>query len=171
MNTPEEGQRIERKTDFGLTRAQLESIGVSPDKTVLDLGCAAGTTTRIMSELVGPTGHVVGVDMSAARVEQAIRLSAKCGNASYRVGTASALPCADGEFDITWARFLFEYLPQPVMALEEMIRVTRRGGLVCVADLDGNCIWNFPDDPELVTDIQHTLHALGTRFDPGIGKD
>lgn len=169
MDNPAEGGRIERKTDRHLTLEQLRWAGVGPGMTVLDLGCAAGTTCRIMAEIVGTSGRVVGVDISAARLAEARRHPDHAAAIEYRCGRADALPADDAEVDVAWSRFLFEYLPRPAEALREMIRATRVGGVVAVSDLDGNCIWHYPPDPLLQTDLESALRTLGDDFNPRVG--
>jgi ubiquinone/menaquinone biosynthesis C-methylase UbiE len=169
MDTAREGERIERKTDRALTIEQLEWVGIRPGSSVLDLGCAAGTTCRILAALVGAQGRVVGVDLSAERLREAAMHVDHRPNIEYLVGNAHALPCADGGIDFAWSRFLFEYLQHQRAALMEMRRVTRRGGTVCVSDLDGNCIWNHPCCPRLRREIDKALRTLGAGFDPHAG--
>src|SRR4051812_32849959 len=135
MDSPTEGQRIERKTDSRLTVDQLQWAGVTAGQAVLDLGCAAGTTSRLLAEMVGPSGHVVGIDGSPRRIAEAEQHPEHCGTIEYRTGMAEELPAADEEFDLSWARFLLEYLQHPDVVLQEMVRVTKPGGTVAVADL------------------------------------
>lgn len=52
-------------------RELLLRAGIKRGMSVVDLGCGVGMTTQLLAELVGPTGEVVGVDYSAAQVEQA----------------------------------------------------------------------------------------------------
>jgi len=170
MDTAFEGVRIERKTDRPMTIAQLQWAGVTDGQRVLDVGCASGTTTQLIADLVGPSGHVVGLDISGRRLEEAIRHQQHSANIAYREGDAMAIPATDGEFDVTWSRFLFEYLPQPAKALREMIRATAPGGIVCVSDLDGNCIWHHPLDDHLRCEIDDALRTLGSGFCPNIGR-
>jgi ubiquinone/menaquinone biosynthesis C-methylase UbiE len=171
MDSPSEGQRIERKTDRVLTERQLEWVGVCAAQKVLDLGCAAGTTCRILAERVGPSGSVVGIDGSAARLAEAQRHPDHRAWIQYRPGQAEALPAADGEFDVAWARFLFEYLREPGIALQEMVRVTKPGGTVAVADLDGNCTWHHPYPAHLAAAIEQALSDLASNgFDPSVGR-
>ena len=169
MDTSEEGRRVERKTDRALTLEQLRWAGIREGSRVLDLGCAAGTTCRMMAGLVGDTGRVVGVDASAGRVAEGQAHADHRSTTEYRQGDAARIPAADGEFDVSWSRFLFEYLPRPEAALAEMIRVTKPGGTVCVSDLDGNCIWHHPCDPHLRAEIDDALRTLGDGFNPRIG--
>jgi 2-polyprenyl-3-methyl-5-hydroxy-6-metoxy-1,4-benzoquinol methylase len=65
MESPIEGDRIERKTDLSLTRDQLARLPILADSKILDVGCAAGTTTRLVASLLSDHGLVVGVDASA----------------------------------------------------------------------------------------------------------
>ena len=55
------------------TRQLLELAGLRPGMRVADLGCGVGTVTQLLAEMVGPDGHVVGVDLSADQLEQARR--------------------------------------------------------------------------------------------------
>lgn len=171
MESPSEGRRIEQKTNRGLTLEQLQWAGVRSGQKVLDLGCAAGTTCRLLAERVGAGGRVVGIDTSAARLAEARRHPDHRPWIEYREGVATALPARDGEFDLSWSRFLFEYLPDPLPALREMVRVTRPGGTVAVADLDGNCIWHDPYPQAVAADIERALSDLaGVGFDPHVGR-
>lgn len=169
MDTSEEGQRVERKTDRALTLEQLRWAGIRDGSRVLDLGCAAGTTCRMMAGLVGDTGRVVGIDASASRLAEGQGHAEHRPTIEYRQGDAARLPAAEAEFDVSWSRFLFEYLPRPESALAEMIRVTKPGGTVCVSDIDGNCIWHHPCDPSLRAEIDDALRTLGDGFNPRIG--
>jgi ubiquinone/menaquinone biosynthesis C-methylase UbiE len=169
MDTKDEGGRIERKTDRALTLEQLRWAGVGRGMSVLDLGCAAGTTCRLLADLVGTEGRVVGVDRSVARLDEAARHPDHHQEIQYRVGDATSLPCSDGEFDVSWSRFLFEYLPCPAAALIELRRVTKVGGVVCVSDIDGNCIWNHPCCPWLRSEVAAALDTLADGFDPHAG--
>jgi len=170
MDTAFEGVRIERKTDRAMTIAQLQWAGVSGSQRVLDLGCASGTTTRLIADVVGPSGNVVGVDVSGRRLEEAVGHVHHVTNITYREGDATSIPAVDGAFDVAWSRFLFEYLPQPAKVLDEMIRVTVPGGLVCVSDLDGNCTWHHPMDDRLRCEIDDALRVLRDDFCPNVGR-
>jgi SAM-dependent methyltransferase len=169
MDTSDEGRRVERKTDRALTLGQLRWAGVREGARVLDLGCAAGTTCRMMADLVGDGGRVVGVDASAGRLIEGGGHAEHRSSIEYRQGDAAQIPAADGEFDVSWSRFLFEYLPHPTDALHEMIRVTKPGGTVCVSDIDGNCIWHHPCDPHLRAEIDEALRTLGDGFNARVG--
>ncbi|MEQ8848698.1 methyltransferase domain-containing protein [Botrimarina sp.] len=170
MDNPREGARVNQKTDHALTREQLRWAGLSAGQTVLDLGCAAGETCRIMAECVGKSGRVIGVDASEPRIRQAGQDSQLDHPIAYRVGEAKDLPVETDSVDLAWSRFLFEYLPYPPSALEEMIRVTRPGGTVCVSDLDGNCVWHDPVEPRLKEEIDEAVAAFGRGFDPYVGR-
>src|SRR5690348_1055305 len=119
MESASEGQRIEAKTDLVLTEAQVKWAGVTSGQNVLDLGCAAGTTSRIIADLVGSSGTVVGVDGSQSRIDEARAHPGHRSWIDYRVGRAEAIPAAEGEFDVSWSRFLFEYLQTPEVTLRE----------------------------------------------------
>lgn len=170
MDTPREGDRIELKTDRRLTLEQLCWAGIKPGDRVLDMGCAAGTTSRMIGELVGPGGRVVGIDASRERIDQGMAHPEQIQSIEYRQGDACLLPAADAEFDVSWSRFLFEYLNRPREALAELIRVTRPGGTVCVSDLDGNCIWHHPCSGALRSGLTEALRTLGDSFNPHAGK-
>lgn len=170
MDNAHEGQRIELKTDRGLTLEQLRWSGVKPGDRVLDLGCAAGTTCRMMAELVAPTGSVVGIDASRDRLDEGCEHPEHCPMIEYRHGDAGQIPADDGAFDVSWSRFLFEYLDRTADALTEMVRVTRPGGTVCVSDLDGNCISHHPCSGVLRSGLTEALKTLGNSFNPNAGK-
>lgn len=169
MDNAGEGERIEQKTDVERTVDQLTRSGLRAGMRVLDLGCAAGTTSRIMADIVGPSGQVIGIDASDSRIADA-RSRTDAPNVMYDIGLADKLPIGDDVIDFAWSRFLFEYLPDPRSAFHEMIRVTKPGGTVVVSDLDGNCIWHAGMNPELESEIEAALAAFGTRFDPRFGQ-
>lgn len=171
MESEREGRRVEAKTDDVLTVEQLKWAGVAPGARVLDLGCAAGTTTRIIAELVGPSGTVVGVDASLSRISEARAVYSTPAWVEYLAGDAEQIPVQDQEFDIVWARFLFEYLPDPTAVLSEMIRVTRGGGTVVISDVDGNGLWHHPYPPSLADDMNDVVETLSRwGFDPFVGR-
>lgn len=169
MDSSEEGRRIERKTDRALTLDQLRWAGVGDGMRVLDLGCASGTTCRMMAELVGSTGRIIGVDASKERLAEGQGHAGHRSTIEYRQGDAAAIPAERGEFDIAWSRFLFEYLPRPEAALAQMIRVVKPRGTVVVSDIDGNCIWHYPYEPTLRAEIEDALCTLGHGFNPRAG--
>jgi len=170
MESPHEGERVERKTDRALTLDQLKFAGLVNGATVVDVGCAAGTTTRILAEAVGPSGRVVGVDNSLSRLVEASAQTVG-QNVSYRRGLVEHLPCRTAEFDFAWSRFLLEYVADQRRALDEMIRVVRPGGVVCLADLDGNGIWTEPLEADLEAERTEAVATLmRTGFDPHVGR-
>jgi len=169
MDTSEEGRRVERKTDRALTLEQLRWAGVRDGSHVLDVGCAAGTTCRMMAGIVGDRGKVVGMDASGSRLTEGLGHGDHRPTIEYRQGDAGNIPATDAEFDVCWSRFLFEYLPRPEAALAEMIRVAKPNGIVCVSDIDGNCIWHHPSESGLCVEIDQAIRTLGDNFHPRIG--
>jgi ubiquinone/menaquinone biosynthesis C-methylase UbiE len=112
-------------------------LGLRPGDHVLDVGCGAGDDARALARIVGPGGQVVGVDASVAMVEEARRRSDGHGlPLEFHVGDAHGLAFAEGEFDGVRADRVFQHLDDPERALAELIRVTRRGGRIVVADSD-----------------------------------
>jgi SAM-dependent methyltransferase len=144
------------------TRRLLAAAGIRRGMRVADLGCGVGMVTAMMGELVGPRGHVVGIDASAAQLAQA-RQRLRSGGTNVRFVQASAtdtgLPPAS--FDLVYCRFLLIHLPEPQRALGEMHALLRPGGtLVCE---DGDLTSAGSEPPSALDAFADLWGRLGPR--------
>ena len=119
------------------TRRLLLDAGLRRGMLAADLGCGVGMVTGLLSKLVGPEGHVVGIDASAAQLAQA-RERMPAGATNFRFVEASAtdtgLPPAS--FDLVYCRFLLLHLPEPERALCEMGALLKPNGILVCEDGD-----------------------------------
>ncbi|HUE86465.1 MAG TPA: methyltransferase domain-containing protein [Vicinamibacterales bacterium] len=116
----------------GLTQhseAIFPTLPVHPGERVLDVGCGFGDTAIKLAELVGPTGHVVGVDCCDAFLAYAREDVAARGltNVSFVRGDAEIELPTEG-FDFVFARFGTMFFANPVAGLRNMRKALRPGG-------------------------------------------
>jgi SAM-dependent methyltransferase len=104
---------------------------------IVDVGSGAGFDSFIAARQVGPSGQVVGVDMTAEMVDKAranaVALGA--GNVSFREGLAEALPVGDEWADAVIANGVFNLCADKRAVLTEILRVLRPGGVLQFADI------------------------------------
>jgi SAM-dependent methyltransferase len=104
---------------------------------VADLGCGVGTVTALLASLVGREGHVVGIDVSAAQLDQAReRTKAGPANTSFVQATAIDTGLPPGSFDLVYCRFLLIHLTEPERALREMRTLLKPNGILVCEDGD-----------------------------------
>ena len=115
----------------------VRHAGLRPGEAVLDIGCGAGIDALLAARLVGPTGRVIGLDMTPAMVERTREHAAAAGLGwvDVREGFMEALPLADGEVDAVVTNGVLNLSTRKSRALAEMLRVLRRGGRLALADL------------------------------------
>ena len=101
-------------------------------ETVLDVGSGPGNITRGLARAVGPTGLVVGVDVSPAMLRRAVRATDE-PQVVYTRADASRPPLKDGSVDAVCCSACLQLLPDPFAAVDEMLRVLRPGGRVALA--------------------------------------
>jgi len=94
----------------------------------LDVGCGTGAFTKLILARMAPR-KIVGLDPSAAQVEHAKR-TVTAPQAEFREGSASDLPFATGEFDVVVSALAIHFFPDRPKAFQEMLRVTRAGGVI-----------------------------------------
>lgn len=104
---------------------------------VVDVGCGAGIDSLIAARMVGPTGHVVGVDMTPAMLQKARSAAAEAGmtNAAFREGYGEGLPIADEWADVVISNGVLNLMPDKSAAMEEMARVLKPGGRLQIGDI------------------------------------
>lgn len=115
-----------------------------PDMSLLDAGCGPGTIT---ADLAGLVRHVTAIDTSAEVL--AVAAEGAPANVSFAVGDVHALTFGDGAFDVVHAHQVLQHVADPVLALREMRRVCRPGGIVAVRDSDYRAFNWYPEPPEL----------------------
>jgi len=141
-------------------------MNIRPGQHVLDVGCGPGIDTLILARQVGDRGRVVGVDYDAAMVGAANRRAAEAGVgdwATHRQADATALPFEEATFDAVRSERLFQHLHNPTAALAEMVRVTKLGGHVVVADTDWGTLSTDTSETETERvlariEAEHTLN-------------
>ncbi len=124
----------------------VDSLGITPDLKVLDLGCGDGTTA-VPAARTG--ANVLGVDIARNLVEAGNRRAKESGldNLSFQEGDASDLSeLEDNRFDLSISFFGAMFAPRPFDVAKELVRVTRPGGRIVM----GNWI---PGDPTLVAQL------------------
>jgi SAM-dependent methyltransferase len=164
MQDGREASRLERKVDSPGWVGRYLAPHLSADSSVLDVGCGPGHLSKGAAKLAK---QVVGVDLHAERFPDA-KLPE---NLRLVQGDANNLPFGDDEFDVTFMRFLLEYMRDKQHTVDEIVRVTKPGGTVLVQDLDGQLVWHYPVSDELTEAIGETLPLLeSTGFDPMVGR-
>jgi SAM-dependent methyltransferase len=101
-----------------------------PEGPLLDVGCGTGSLAAAMAT----RGPAVGVDVAVPYVSYANEHAA---GPRFVAGEASRLPFADGAFAGAAAQLVLNFVGDPVAAVKEMRRVTRKGGVIIA------CVWDF----------------------------
>ena len=104
---------------------------------VVDVGCGAGIDSLIASRMVGPSGQVVGVDMTPAMLDRARASADAIGatNVELRHGLAESLPVSDGWADVVVSNGVMNLFPDKTAGLAEMARVLQPGGRLQIGDI------------------------------------
>jgi SAM-dependent methyltransferase len=110
--------------------AALVNLRLAPGMRVLEVGCGAGGYSRMMAAGLRGKGEWIAVDHDDTLLEQARRDATLEVPASFAKASAFDLPFADKSFDAVVSAFLLCVLPSPLSALREMMRVTKRGGVI-----------------------------------------
>jgi ubiquinone/menaquinone biosynthesis C-methylase UbiE len=116
-------------------RRLVEAAGVSPGSRVLDVATGRGAVLFPAAERVGPTGYVLGVDLAEGMVRETTAAIDRAGltNAEARLADAERLDLAPGSFDAALCSFAIFCFPRPRLALGQLRRALRQGGVVGVA--------------------------------------
>lgn len=112
-----------------------QRLGFDQVQDVLDVGCGAGHWGRALLPHLPAAAQLVGVDREEAFVELA-REQTDPERSRFLVGTAERLPFDDGSFDLVTGQTLLIHVADPAVAIAEMKRVLRPGGLLLAAEPD-----------------------------------
>lgn len=172
MESDKEAHRLLVKTDTESVKRQAAWAGISEGMRVLDVGCGSGAATRALAELVGPTGEVVGLDISSERLEVA-RQHNDASRTSFKQHDILE-PFHDSRpFDAVWSRFFLEYFKDNQnQVVENSLAPLRSGGIVCLGDLDHNCLNHYGHNPKIQQTIEDIMKLLqdNHNFDPYAGR-
>ena len=117
------------------TRLLLRASGVGPGMRVLDLGTGLGHVAQLASELVGPSGSVVGLDQSADALAEARRRTGSDGRIAFVQGDVTSWRDAE-QFDVIVGRLLLFHVGDPVRVVRHHVAGLRPGGRFVAIDFD-----------------------------------
>jgi SAM-dependent methyltransferase len=113
----------------------LDAVTVTPGGSLLDVATGPGTVARLASARLGPAGHVLATDLSAAMlaIAEAKRPVADGSPIEYRLSPAVPLAAPGNSFDVACCQHGLQFFPDRHSALAEMRRALRPGGRIGLA--------------------------------------
>lgn len=162
--------QYERSWQAQLAPAQARLLSLAalrPGERVLDVACGTGLVTTAAAEAVGPSGAVVGVDLSEAMVDLARTQAQDARHVRFARMDAEALDLSDAAFDVAVCGLGLMYVPDAAKAVSEMARVVVAGGRIVAAVWGARqrCGWAelFPIvDAQVRSEVCPLFFALGT---------
>jgi arsenite methyltransferase len=110
---------------------------IEPGSVVVDLGCGAGTDLLIAAQMTGPTGRVIGVDMTTSMLERARASAREMGIDHFELHESliEALPMEDASVDVVISNGVIDLVPNKDAVFDEIDRILRPGGRLQLADV------------------------------------
>ncbi|MFQ5914093.1 MAG: methyltransferase domain-containing protein [Nitrospinota bacterium] len=126
---------------------------VKSGERVVDIGSGAGFDSFLAAGLVGPSGHVIGLDMTPEMLQKARNAAAEKGlvNLEFKEGVVEELPIQDGWADVVISNGVVNLCPDKQRVFSEMFRVLRPGGRIQIADISVHK--PVPDEAKLEIDL------------------
>jgi SAM-dependent methyltransferase len=161
-------QPYEREVDRRFTsvvEGVIQRTALRAGEHVLDLGAGTGAGAIRAASVVGPSGRVIGVDISPEMLAVATERAAALGlsNVDYREGSAEAIPAPSSSFDALVASLSLMYVIDRSAAAREIARVLVPGGRFVAA------VWAGPEDCDIVW-FQQTAGSFAPAPPvPGVG--
>src|SRR5579875_3491647 len=174
----EELAAVPEGANLGLGCGNPQAIAaLKPGEVVIDLGSGAGFDCLLAARQVGPSGQVIGVDMTHEMLKKARDNAAKVGaaNVGFRLGELEHLPIADNTADVILSNCVINLVPDKPQVFHEAFRVLKPGGRLAISDV----VNTRPLTPELAADralvcgcvagaapaleVEAWLHAAGFR--------
>jgi len=143
-------------------RSAIQALKLPSGSRGLDAGCGIGSNTLLLSEAVGPGGHVIGLDLSSEFLGIARKIAKKSGlpeQISFQEGNVNQLPFDDTSFDWALSVDCVGYAPkEPLPLVKELARVVKPGGSVAILGWSSQQL--LPGYPQLEARLNATSAGI-----------
>jgi len=157
--------------------AAVAELGLREGDRVLDAGCGTGRALTPLRAAVGPSGVVLGADLTPAMLQAAVR-AGRGHDGQLLLADVAALPLRSEALDAVFAAGLIAHLPQPAANLRELSRVVRPGGTLALFHPIGRAALAArqgrritPDDLRAEPNLRPLLAVSGWRMTSYVDED
>jgi len=133
----------------------LDRAHAQEGEVALDIGCGCGATSLELAQHVAPTGHVLGIDVSAPMLERARHRAPMGLPVEFALGDATIYQFAPGQADLLCSRFGVMFFADPARSFANMRQGLRTGARLCFA------CWRSPrENPWLIMPLQEAYRHV-----------
>ncbi len=142
--------------------AAIEMAGIRDGMRVLDIGCGCGASTLALAESVGPSGRVLGIDLSNAMIAEARRVSRGLRQVEFRSADAARDDFSEARFDRLFSRFGVMFFGDPASAFAHLCGALKPDGRLTFV-----CWRPLPENPWMLTPLSAVCKHVPRPARPG----
>ncbi|MFO0706775.1 MAG: methyltransferase domain-containing protein [Nitrospira sp.] len=152
-------QAIEREFDPA-SRRRLAATGLGTGWRCLEVGPGAGSLMMWMGEIVGPSGHVTGLDLSTKFLP-----TTRPAQVAIQEGDIRTVPVVPGAFDLIHARYVLIHLSDYEVAFDRMLTALKPGGWIVLEEPDFSVSRGIEGTPAQLTAMDHINQAIHRMYE------
>ena len=140
----------------------IDCAGAKAGERIVDVGCGAGATSIAFAQQVGPTGHVMGIDISAPMLARARQVAPPELPVEFVLADATVYPFVPAGFDLLVSRFGVMFFAEPALSFANLHRALKPSGRLVFA------CWREPrDNPFFMAPLQAVYQHVPKLPPPG----